>query len=175
MSSLVATLRQTSTNLARINVVLRYVSTGSALREAEKPAVMASQLHPVKEKGVIEVSQNDDISSLTGVPEEHIKTRHVRIYSPARNATQSGNFGTRRWRMEFDTRERWENPLMGWQSTADPLSNMQLDFSSSEDAIAFCTKNGWEYHVEERQAPTPKRKSYGANFSWNKRTRVSTK
>jgi hypothetical protein len=59
----------------------------------------------------------DDISALSGVPEEHIKTRHVRIYSPARNATQSGNFGTRRWRMEFDTRERWENPLMGWSST----------------------------------------------------------
>lgn len=34
---------------------------------------------------------------------------------------------------------------------------------------------GWWYEVNERQAPTPKKKSYGANFSWNKKTRVSTK
>ena len=58
-----------------------------------------------------------DISAVTGVPEEHIKTRLVRIYVPARNAMQSGTFGTRKWRIDFDTRERWENPLMGWSST----------------------------------------------------------
>lgn len=34
---------------------------------------------------------------------------------------------------------------------------------------------GWNYDVEEKKAPKPKSKSYGANFSWNKRTRVSTK
>jgi NADH dehydrogenase (ubiquinone) Fe-S protein 4 len=123
----------------------------------------------------IEIQEKDDVSMLSGVPEEHIKTRHVRIFSPARNAMQSGSFGTRNWRMEFDNRERWENPLMGWASTGDPLSNMTLDFTTKEDAMAFCEKNGWEYHVEEKQTRTPKAKSYGANFSWNKKTRVSTK
>lgn len=54
---------------------------------------------------------------LSGVPEEHIKTRMVRICVPARNAMQSGSFNTRNWRIEFETRERWENPLMGWTST----------------------------------------------------------
>jgi hypothetical protein len=29
---------------------------------------------------------------------------------------QSGSYDERRWKLEFDTRERWENPLMGWQS-----------------------------------------------------------
>lgn len=58
-----------------------------------------------------------DITPLSGVPEEHIKTRMVRIFVPARNAMQSGSFGTRRWKIEFDVRERWENPLMGWTST----------------------------------------------------------
>ena len=38
-----------------------------------------------------------------------------------------------------------------------------------------CVLLGWEYQVEERNWPTPKSKSYGANFSWNKKTRVSTK
>ncbi|CAH2284745.1 NADH dehydrogenase [ubiquinone] iron-sulfur 4, mitochondrial [Pelobates cultripes] len=116
-----------------------------------------------------------DITSITGVPEEHIKTRKVHIFVPARNAMQSGVQNTKKWKMEFDTRERWENPLMGWASTADPLSNMLLSFTSKEDAIAFAEKNGWSYEVEEKRIPKPKSKSYGANFSWNKRTRVSTK
>uniref|UniRef100_UPI001A9E2AE5 NADH dehydrogenase [ubiquinone] iron-sulfur protein 4, mitochondrial isoform X1 n=1 Tax=Ictidomys tridecemlineatus TaxID=43179 RepID=UPI001A9E2AE5 len=124
---------------------------------------------------LITVDEKLDITTLTGVPEEHIKTRKVRIFVPARNNMQSGVNNTKKWRMEFDTRERWENPLMGWASTADPLSNMVLTFSTKEDAAAFAEKNGWSYDIEERKVPKPKSKSYGANFSWNKRTRVSTK
>ncbi|XP_072870870.1 NADH dehydrogenase [ubiquinone] iron-sulfur protein 4, mitochondrial isoform X1 [Chlorocebus sabaeus] len=124
---------------------------------------------------LITVDEKLDLSTLTGVPEEHIKTRKVRIFVPARNNMQSGVNNTKKWKMEFDTRERWENPLMGWASTADPLSNMVLTFRTKEDAVSFAEKNGWSYDVEERKVPKPKSKSYGANFSWNKRTRVSTK
>ncbi|EDM10379.1 NADH dehydrogenase (ubiquinone) Fe-S protein 4, 18kDa (NADH-coenzyme Q reductase), isoform CRA_a [Rattus norvegicus] len=124
---------------------------------------------------LITVDEKLDVTPLTGVPEEHIKTRKVRIFVPARNNMQSGVNNTKKWKMEFDTRERWENPLMGWASTADPLSNMVLTFSAKEDAVAFAEKHGWSYDVEGRKVPKPKSKSYGANFSWNKRTRVSTK
>ncbi|XP_075040089.1 NADH dehydrogenase [ubiquinone] iron-sulfur protein 4, mitochondrial [Mixophyes fleayi] len=124
---------------------------------------------------LITVNEKLDISTITGVPEEHIKPRKVHIYVPARNAMQSGVQNTKKWRLEFDSRERWENPLMGWASTADPLSNMVLSFSSQEDAIAFAEKNGWSYELDEKRIAKPKSKSYGANFSWNKRTRVSTK
>lgn len=116
-----------------------------------------------------------DISTVSGVPEEHIKPRMVRIYVPARNAMQSGTFGTRKWKIDFDSRERWENPLMGWTSTADPLSNTQVEFAEVESAIGFCERNGWEYFIEQPKFSTFKKKSYGANFSWDKRTRVSTK
>ncbi|XP_066887067.1 NADH dehydrogenase [ubiquinone] iron-sulfur protein 4, mitochondrial isoform X1 [Kogia breviceps] len=90
---------------------------------------------------LIMVDEKLDITALTGVPEEHIKTRKVRIFVPARNNMQSGVNNTKKWKMEFDTRERWENPLMGWASTADPLSNMVLTFSTIDDAIAFAEKN----------------------------------
>ena len=53
-----------------------------------------------------------------------------------------------RWRIEFDTRERWENNLMGWSSSADPLSNTLLDFANKEDAIKFAEKNSWTYSLE---------------------------
>lgn len=52
---------------------------------------------------------------------------------------------------------------------------MNLDFASEEDAVAFCVKNQWEYEVEQPQERQIKPKSYGVNFSWNKRTRVGTK
>ena len=110
-----------------------------------------------------------------GVPEEHIKERMVRVYRPAKNAMQSGTHGIKRWRLEFENRQRWENNLMGWASSGDPLSNMQVDFASKEEAIAFVEKNGWDYFVEEAAEKTPKTKSYALNFSWNKRTRKSTK
>lgn len=59
---------------------------------------------------------DEDVGYVSGVPEEHIKTRRVRIYQPAKNAMQSGTNNTHFWQMDFDTRERWENPLMGWTS-----------------------------------------------------------
>jgi len=117
----------------------------------------------------------DDIGSVSGVPEEHIQTRYVRIFRPAKNAMQSGTAGVRRWRIEFDNRERWENNLMGWASNADPLSNMLVEFASKEEAVEFVEKNGWDYWVEDPKERSPKAKSYALNFSWNKRTRKSTK
>lgn len=57
-----------------------------------------------------------DITRISGVPEEHIKTRRVRIYMPPKNAMQSGTDNINMWQIEFDNRQRWENPLMGWCS-----------------------------------------------------------
>ncbi|XP_029664252.1 NADH dehydrogenase [ubiquinone] iron-sulfur protein 4, mitochondrial [Formica exsecta] len=118
---------------------------------------------------------DEDIGYVSGVPEEHIKTRRVRIYQPAKNAMQSGTNNIHFWQMDFDTRERWENPLMGWTSSGDPMSNIQVNFATKEEAIAHCKKMGWDYYVQKPNLNEPKPRSYGINFSWNKRTRVSTK
>ncbi|XP_029178903.1 NADH dehydrogenase [ubiquinone] iron-sulfur protein 4, mitochondrial [Nylanderia fulva] len=118
---------------------------------------------------------DEDVGYVSGVPEEHIKTRRVRIYQPAKSAMQSGTNNIHFWQMDFDTRERWENPLMGWTSSGDPMSNIQVNFATKEEAIAHCEKMGWEYYVQKPNLNQPKPRSYGINFSWNKRTRVSTK
>jgi len=131
--------------------------------------------HKEKMKGTITVDVPLDITSISGVPEEHTKSRRVRIFKPCKNSMQSGTSNTKKWKIEFETRERWENALMGWSSSGDPLSNMQIDFSDKDEAVAFCEKNGWPWFVEEPVEKPMKPKSYGANFSWNKRTRVSTK
>lgn len=57
------------------------------------------------------------MSSVTGVPEEHVKDRVVKISKITKNVMQSGTDNTHNWIMQFDNRQRWENPLMGWTST----------------------------------------------------------
>nr|CAG4641205.1 EOG090X0DNW [Eulimnadia texana] len=128
-----------------------------------------------EEHGLITVEAKVNIAPITGVPEEHIQTRRVRIFKPAKNAMQSGTANTKVWKIDFDTRERWENPLMGWISSGDPLSNMQLNFASKEEAANYCERMGYDYTIELPVEKKPKVKSYGANFSWNKNTRTSTK
>eukprot|EP00043_Microstomoeca_roanoka_P002845 m.40933 g.40933 ORF g.40933 m.40933 type:complete len:187 (-) comp11764_c0_seq2:155-715(-) len=112
---------------------------------------------------------------LSGVPVEQVKARYVRITIPTRNVMQSGESKLNRWTITWDTKERWENPLMGWASTADPLSNMEVRFDSKEDAIAYCERNGWSYYVHEPERRRRMKKNYGNNFAWDKRTRKNTK
>ena len=105
-------------------------------------------------KGLITVEGAiEDVGYVSGVPEEHVKERFVRIFRPAKNAMQSGTAGVRRWKIEFDTRERWENNLMGWASSGDPLSNMQVDFASKEDAIAVRKADECWFLLEGRFGP----------------------
>ncbi len=64
--------------------------------------------------------------------------------------------------------QRWENQLIGWTSTADPLENVaraSLFFYTKEEAMDFCTKHGWEYSVdmpnERKHVRTKRFNAYG--------------
>ncbi|KAG2454800.1 hypothetical protein HYH02_000633 [Chlamydomonas schloesseri] len=112
-----------------------------------------------------------------GVPLDTF-TRKARIYAPARTASQSGlartvDFATTTptWKIEFEPTAKWQNPLMGWTSTADPLENVgrsTLFFYTKEEAMRFCEKLGWEYEVTEpnkrRTLRTKRYMQYGDNF-----------
>jgi NADH dehydrogenase (ubiquinone) Fe-S protein 4 len=102
---------------------------------------------------------------ITGIPPREAQ-RTVRIYQPARSAMQSGTFNTRYWKLRFEPQETWENPLMGWISSADANQALQLNFDSKEAAIRFAEKNGWKWVVFEPHLPFLKRKSYGENFRY---------
>ncbi|XP_018333557.1 NADH dehydrogenase [ubiquinone] iron-sulfur protein 4, mitochondrial [Agrilus planipennis] len=132
--------------------------------------------HKKQLKNTVCVEGPVNLSPISGVPEEIVKERRVRIFEPAKNAMQSGTDNIGNWRIEFDNRERWENPLMGWCSSGDPHSNLHIQFSTKEEAITYCQKNGYKFYVEKSHLEKKfKPKSYAANFSWNKHTRVSTK
>ena len=90
-----------------------------------------------------------------------------RIYRPAKTATQSGDWHGHHWRMDWDILQkghRWENPLMGWQSSADYLQGTHLNFASRDDAIHFAQKQGYEYFVQEPNERRMIPKAYANNF-----------
>merc|ERR1712126_142002 len=61
-------------------------------------------LAPEHKLDLITVDEKVNIASITGVPEEHIHTRLVRIWKPVKHAMQSGTNNTHNWKMEFETR-----------------------------------------------------------------------
>ncbi|KAK4202810.1 ETC complex I subunit conserved region-domain-containing protein [Triangularia verruculosa] len=106
---------------------------------------------------------------LSGAPLE-LQARTVRIYQPSKPATQSGTAKGSRWRMDWDVLgkgHRWENPLMGWQSSADSMQGTHLAFQSKEDAIAFAEKQGYEYFVQEPNTRAFTPKAYANNFLYS--------
>ncbi|KAL5559184.1 hypothetical protein UlMin_035395 [Ulmus minor] len=109
-----------------------------------------------------------EVGLISGIPEQHLR-RRVLIYSPARTASQQGSGKLGRWRIDFLSTQKWENPLMGWTSTGDPLSYVgeaALSFDSAEAAMEFALKHGWDYVVKKRHTPILKPKSYADNFKW---------
>ncbi|CAA6657537.1 unnamed protein product [Spirodela intermedia] len=105
---------------------------------------------------------------VSGIPHEHLR-RKVIIYSPARTATQQGSGKVGKWKINFMSTQKWENPLMGWTSTGDPYANVGdagLSFDSDEAAKAFAEKHGWDYVVKKRHTPMLKAKAYADNFKW---------
>lgn len=55
------------------------------------------------------------------------------------------------------------------------MSNLKVNFKTKEEAMQHCKKMGWQFSVQKRSDDQPKQRTYGTNFSWNKRTRVTTK
>ncbi|KAF8627480.1 hypothetical protein AX17_006292 [Amanita inopinata Kibby_2008] len=106
---------------------------------------------------------------ISGAPTE-LRHRPVRIFQPTRNTMQSGSAKSERWRIDFDILQgggRWENPLMGWASSADYMQGTRISFRSKEDAIHFAEKQGWDYYV---QPPTVKKvppKNYAENYLYH--------
>jgi NADH dehydrogenase (ubiquinone) Fe-S protein 4 len=53
---------------------------------------------------------------------------------------QSAKGKTKKWILDWDILQgagRWENPLMGWASSADYMQGTNMAFRSREDAVAF--------------------------------------
>ncbi len=93
----------------------------------------------------------------------------ARIYKPAKTAMQAGRAKTKEWVLEYEpAAPREVEPLMGWTSSGDMLSQLRLFFETKEEAISYAEKNQIPFRVFE---PNPRglvKKSYSDNFKYGR-------
>ena len=90
--------------------------------------------------------------------------KKVKIYKPTKTAMQSGMRNTKNWLLEFDTLNTGINPLMGWESSRDTMSEVRLEFQNKEQAIKYAKKNNLDYYIIEPKKSKIIKKSYTDNF-----------
>ena len=91
--------------------------------------------------------------------------KKAKIYKPSKTAMQSGLKKFDKWIIEFITDEPGINPLMGWESSKDTMSEVKLEFNTKDAAINYAKKNNLDYYVIEPQKRKIVKKSYADNFT----------
>lgn len=94
----------------------------------------------------------------------------ARIYKPAKSAMQSGRANTKQWVLEYElAAPRIPDPLMGWASTDDTISQVQLAFDTQEQAVAYAREKGIDYQLFEPTPTSDKPKAYADNFRYDRK------
>ena len=77
---------------------------------------------------------------------------------------QSGLKKFDKWVIEFITNDPSINPLMGWESSTDTLSEVKLEFSTKELAVNYAKNNKIDFELVEPKVRKKIKKSYADNF-----------
>ena len=89
--------------------------------------------------------------------------KKAKIYIPNKNPMQSGLGKIDKWILEFETKNPTKNPLMGWESSSDTLSELKLEFSSKLSAINYAKKKKIDFEIIEPKKRKIIKKSYADN------------
>jgi hypothetical protein len=94
----------------------------------------------------------------------------ARIYRPSKTAMQSGKGKTVFWVIEHEPGSpKKVEPLMGYTSSSDMLSQVRLKFSSKEEAVRYADANGIEYRLVEPKEQRRRTMSYSDNFKFDRK------
>ena len=85
--------------------------------------------------------------------------KKAKIYIPTKTAMQSGYGKQKKWVLEFEKKDSQINPLMGWESSTDTLSELK--------AIEYAKNNGISFEISEPNKKNFIIKSYADNFTKN--------
>jgi len=89
----------------------------------------------------------------------------ARIYSPAKSPMQSGQARTNIWVLQFEPEQaKTIDPLMGYTSSRDMKSQINLQFDTCDEAVAYARKYGIAYRIETSHKPKRRRVAYADNF-----------
>ena len=91
--------------------------------------------------------------------------KKAKIFKPTKTAMQSGLAKSDKWVIEYIVDQPGINPLMGWESSTDTLSELNLEFSSKDKAIEYAKKNKIEFEIINPQERKIVKKSYSDNFT----------
>ena len=94
--------------------------------------------------------------------------RKAKIYKPSKTAMQSAKGRAKKWLLEFETKDKGINFLMGWESSTDTMSEVKLEFETKELAIDYAKKNKIDFFVIDPNKRSFIIKSYADNFLKNK-------
>jgi len=88
----------------------------------------------------------------------------AKIYIPTKNSMQSGLGKADKWLIKFETKDVGINPLMGWETSTDTMSELNLEFSTKDLAVEYAKKNKIDFEIIEPQKRKAVKKSYAENF-----------
>ena len=89
----------------------------------------------------------------------------AKIYKPSKTAMQSGRSKFNKWVLKFsDQKNQRKDTMMGWNGGSSTVSQIELKFSSKEEAISYAKKNSIDYEVLETSERKVITKSYADNF-----------
>jgi hypothetical protein len=93
----------------------------------------------------------------------------ARIFKPARNAMQSGKGKSQDWLLEFEQEApRVPDPLMGWTSANETVTQVKLRFATCAEAEAYARRKGIAYTVQPEAPVRSQKKSYSDNFKFGR-------
>ena len=90
--------------------------------------------------------------------------KKAKIYKPSKTAMQSGSRNTKNWILEFETLDNGIDPLMGWETSKDTMSEVKLKFLNKDQAINYAKSNNIDYSIIEPKNRKLIKKSYADNF-----------
>ena len=89
----------------------------------------------------------------------------AKIFKPAKTAMQSGRSKFNKWVLKFsDKKNQLKDTMMGWNGGSSTISQIELKFSSKEEAVNYAKKNSIDYEVLESSERKVINKSYADNF-----------
>ena len=89
----------------------------------------------------------------------------AKIYKPSKTAMQSGRSKFNKWVLKFlDQKNQLKDTMMGWNGGSSTVSQIELKFSSKEEAVSYAKKNSIDYEILETSERKVINKSYADNF-----------
>ena len=89
----------------------------------------------------------------------------AKIYKPTKTAMQSGRAKYNKWVLKFlDQKNQLKDTMMGWNGGSSTVSQIELKFSTKEEAVSYAQINNIDYEVLETSERKVINKSYADNF-----------